>query len=152
MFQCVRRWWRFKADNQPAKLLKLLTKESIQNNQNKLFIKKPGDYFLERLSASEKTGKPVFSTIAENITNAQASGTLDMSKAQVTAVIQLLESKATPEQPNPFDAALASIVMPVHEIFKGLDVQQIMAISTIGEMTRTVVVDTLLDIFCATQG
>lgn len=143
MFRCVKDWWNFKDDSMRSYLLRRLTKESIEQGTNKLLIKQPSDYFLKPLSPGI-SDKPAFTIIAENLVEAQAAGELAMSKKELDVVVETLRADPTPEQPNPIDAALMAIGLPVETIFKNVGVQEIVALPTIGDMTRTTIVDALL--------
>jgi hypothetical protein len=143
MLKCVKDWWTVKKEKMRDKLMNCLTKEAFMKNQNHLDIKRPNDFLLQKLSAGS-TDKPVFQTIAENLLHAQKGGLLLMSTTELSAVLDGLQADATPEQPNPFDAALASIDLPIETVFKGVDLASLMGIPTIGEIAKAHVADVLM--------
>lgn len=48
-----------------------------------------------------------------------------MAKKELDLVIETLRAETTPEQPNPIDAGLMAIDLPVETIFKTVSVRQI---------------------------
>ncbi|KAL8692072.1 MAG: hypothetical protein Q9218_002831 [Villophora microphyllina] len=144
MFNCVRDWWSFKEDKyQQDELLDLLTKNAVEKGTNRMLISKPTDYHLQKLTPRD-TGKPVIKALVDNIKKAQETGELKLSSAALDHVIETLQADATPEEPNPVDAALAQVALSAQTLFEGVDVQDIMSVPTIGELARTEMVGQLI--------
>lgn len=112
-------------------------------NGEKLHIHKPIDYFLKKILPG-KTDQPIVEVLADNISLAQEQGRIQMSKQAVETVVQTLQQDPTPERPNPVDAALTAIDLPLVELFQGVELNEIMVVPTMGGMVKSIVVDRLV--------
>ena len=144
MFRRVRTWWMATDDSIREKLIPALSKKGVRLGNNHISNEDLRSMDLVKLSAA-KPSAPIIPTIVANLVEAQVQGTLNLSKKELNEVTATLAADATPQLPNPVDAALARIKLPYREILRNVAYRDILALPTIGDLLRVVVVVDLLN-------
>lgn len=82
-------------------------KGTIAAGENRILIERPSEYFNTKGFGDGPKSKPLIQTVKQNLIDARAAGTIEMSNQGWSAAMEKIEAPPTAEQPNPFDAFLA---------------------------------------------
>lgn len=156
MFDQVAKWWQSKASVEQSELLHRLTPESILGGANiqhphsllnpaatgisSLGIPKEPDY-LTRGPAGGAVNK-----ILENLWRAHDKHQLGpLEKPLLEKVAKSFHESPSSSNTNPFDAGLALLPINPDILFEGVSAQEILSLSTMGNIAKTGVLGALRD-------
>lgn len=148
MFAVVKRWWDSKSDEDKTKIRTLLSKQTIEKNENHIdpeeFNRSSSTKGPAQFEGSSPATLDPEKTLAEKILDmvSHHPAFADGQKAVET----LLKLAPTPDNPNPIDRALSEFVAmggDVVQVVGNTPISQIKAAANLGNLAKDVIVSQL---------